>query len=89
MYCLFVFSFDCALGSVILITFGLANVDMIKKNNNKKHNHLMKKSRPRHEIFFSFYRHIMIFEWYLQILILAFEFLEQSYQFYRSTSDTL
>jgi hypothetical protein len=41
----------------------------------------MKKSRPRHEIFFSFYRHIMIFEWYLQILILAFEFLDKVINF--------
>jgi hypothetical protein len=36
MYCLLVFSFDFAFGKVIFITLGLANVDIIKKNNNKK-----------------------------------------------------
>jgi hypothetical protein len=36
MYCLLVFSLDFAFGKVILITFGFAKVDIIKKNNNKK-----------------------------------------------------
>ena len=33
MYCLLVFSFDFAFGKVIFITFGLAKVDMMRKNN--------------------------------------------------------
>jgi hypothetical protein len=36
MYCLLVFSLDFAFGKVILITLGLAKVDIIRKNNNKK-----------------------------------------------------
>jgi hypothetical protein len=54
----------------------------------------MKKSRPRHEIFFSFYRHIMIFEWYLQILILVLNFLKQAHftlpfnKWYRCSNNT-
>jgi hypothetical protein len=34
--CLFVFSLVFDFGNVILITFGFAKVDMIKKNNNRK-----------------------------------------------------
>jgi hypothetical protein len=36
MSCLFVFSLVFDLGKVIRITFGLANVDIIKKNKSKK-----------------------------------------------------
>jgi peroxiredoxin family protein len=36
MYCLLVFSLALAFGNVILITFGFAKVDIIRKNNNKK-----------------------------------------------------
>jgi hypothetical protein len=36
MYCLFVFSLALAFGNVIFITLGLAKVDIIRKNNNKK-----------------------------------------------------
>jgi hypothetical protein len=36
MSCLFVFSLVFDLGNVILITFGLAKVEMIKKNKSKK-----------------------------------------------------
>jgi hypothetical protein len=36
MSCLFVFSLVFDFGNVILITFGFANVDIIKKNKSKK-----------------------------------------------------